>query len=196
MVKWILIMLLLLAVIYGGSLLYTNHRQPAQAYTGDVTCLGGCDSPEAHARFLKENSGDTPDGNSESKQNSARVAAQRAELGYPSNDTTSSTPASGSSSMVAPDDSMYAPQSASSPAVVPTTGQRGALPPGLPTRDSEPPNAPNGMRFAGSGVYQWYRQGGLTFRIDTSTGKSCVLYATKKLWRDPLVHSNGCGSIT
>jgi hypothetical protein len=52
------------------------------------------------------------------------------------------------------------------------------------------------MRFAGSGVYQWYRQGGLTFRIDTSTGKSCVLYATKKLWRDPLVHSNGCGSIT
>jgi hypothetical protein len=196
MVKWILILLLLLAVVYGGSLLYTNHRQAAQAYTGDVTCLGGCDSPEAHARFLKENSGDTPDGDSERKQNTARVAAERAEEGYSSDYGASSPAPSGASTMVAPGDSMDLPQSASTPAMLPNSGQRAALPSGLPTHDSEPPNAPNGMRFAGSGIYQWYRQGNLTFRIDTSTGRSCIIYATKKLWRDPLVYSNGCGSTT
>ena len=38
--------------------------------------------------------------------------------------------------------------------------------------DSQSPNAPNGALFTGSGAYQWYRQGNLTWRVDSRTGHS------------------------
>ena len=59
--------------------------------------------------------------------------------------------------------------------------------------DSLPPNAPNGAAFAGTGAYQWYRQGDLTWRVDTKSGASCVDYATIEEWSKPLVYSHGCG---
>jgi hypothetical protein len=67
------------------------------------------------------------------------------------------------------------------------------LPASAPATDTLTPNAPNGMAFGGKGVYQWYRQGNLTWRINTQTGKSCIIYATMDEWRKEVVMKNGCG---
>ena len=58
-----------------------------------------------------------------------------------------------------------------------------------PMTDSQSANAPNGMRFSGSGTYQWYRQGNLTWRTDTASGRSCIVYATLEEWRKQIVLS-------
>ncbi len=203
MVKRIVILLLMIAAVYYCYHLYNSHEQTLKADSGDVSCQG-CDSPEEHARFLKENSGETADGNSDRKLASARVAAQQAMTGDTQSSTTSTAGSSpvatgtGNSTMVIPgDQSAVYPPSASAPVVVPTTGQPGAMPAGLaatlPTRDSEAANATNGQRFAGSGSYQWYRQGNITWRIDTTTGRSCIIYATMEEWRKEIVMSHGCG---
>lgn len=72
--------------------------------------------------------------------------------------------------------------SAGSPATVPPAG------------DSLARNSPNGVGFGGSGRYQWYRQGDLTWRIDTGSGAMCVAFATMPEWRKPNVYSHGCGN--
>lgn len=64
----------------------------------------------------------------------------------------------------------------------------------LPTNDTFAPNPPNGFAYSGAGDYEVYRQGDLTFRLDTKTGASCVLYATMEEWSKPIVYSHGCGS--
>ncbi|CAN5420017.1 hypothetical protein BH10ACI4_BH10ACI4_05270 [soil metagenome] len=62
-----------------------------------------------------------------------------------------------------------------------------------PTSDTISPDPPNGMTFSGSGHYQLYRQGNLTWRLNTDTGQSCVLFATDEEWRKPKVLRAGCG---
>jgi len=62
-----------------------------------------------------------------------------------------------------------------------------------PASDTISPNPPNGMTFSGSGRYQLYRQGNITWRLDTETGKSCVIFATDEEWRKPRVYRAGCG---
>jgi cytoskeletal protein RodZ len=182
--------IVLLIVCFLGWFGYTQwkqHRDAVQLASGDVQ--GDLPGGDASERFDKENSGDKPDATSES----SRHPTPDSELG-----TKPSAPAivPGNSSMMSPAQAGTTGTFAQAP-MVPTAGQAAsALPPNAPTRDSEPPNAPNGLRFAGSGTYQWYRQGDLTYRIDTATGKSCIIYATKKQWRDPLVYSNGCGRTT
>jgi hypothetical protein len=64
----------------------------------------------------------------------------------------------------------------------------------LPAGDTISPNPPNGMVFAGSGRFQVYRQGNITWRIDTVSGTSCILFATNEEWRKPQVYEHGCGS--
>jgi hypothetical protein len=34
------------------------------------------------------------------------------------------------------------------------------------------------MVFSGTGHYQLYRQGNLTWRMNTDTGRACILFAT------------------
>ncbi len=58
--------------------------------------------------------------------------------------------------------------------------------------DSQPANAPNDVRFGASGIFQWYRQGNLTYRVNTRTGSSCVAYATLEEWRKPYVTHHRC----
>lgn len=70
------------------------------------------------------------------------------------------------------------------------TTQTGGLVP--PASDTISPNPPNGMVFAGTGRYQVYRQGNITWRLDTNTGQSCVLFATNAEWRKPQVYRYGC----
>ena len=63
---------------------------------------------------------------------------------------------------------------------------------GGPLADTLSPNPPNGTVFAGTGKFQIYRQGNLTWRVDTNTGESCVLFATNEEWRKPQVYRHGC----
>lgn len=72
------------------------------------------------------------------------------------------------------------------------TGSSTTNHPAEPASDTLPVNPPNGMRFAGNGRYQLYRQGALTWRLDSVTGNTCVLFATEHAWRDPRVFSQGC----
>jgi hypothetical protein len=59
--------------------------------------------------------------------------------------------------------------------------------------DTINPNPPNGMMFSGTGQYQLYRQGDITWRLDTKTGKTCIVFATDEEWKKPRVYRNGCG---
>ena len=207
-VFWLLV---LIAMIYLGYRLYQGHRDTLQAESGDFTCQG-CDSPEEHARFLKENAGESLDGDSERKINSARAAAEKAAAGEDEgldSAATKSGSSTGASSMTAPEPSRVSLPGTSlpgtstpatstleggnPPVILSTNGQPNAAPPNLPTRDTEAPNAPNGARFAGSGSYEWYRQGNITWRIDTNTGRSCIIYATMEEWHKQIVMSHGCG---
>jgi hypothetical protein len=63
-----------------------------------------------------------------------------------------------------------------------------------PASDSISPNPANGMAYAGSGKFQVYRQGNLTWRVDTATGHACILFATMEEWKKPIVYSNGCNN--
>jgi hypothetical protein len=65
---------------------------------------------------------------------------------------------------------------------------------GAPANDTLAPNAPNGVRFSGTGKYLLYRQGDITYRLDTDTGFSCVLFATDEQWKKPRVYRDGCGN--
>ncbi len=61
-----------------------------------------------------------------------------------------------------------------------------------PSTDSIPPNPANGAAFAGTGQFQVYRQGNLTWRVDTVTGHTCILFATMEEWRKPVVYQHAC----
>jgi len=60
--------------------------------------------------------------------------------------------------------------------------------------DTISPNPPNGMVFSGTGRYQLYRQGNLTWRLNSDTGQSCILFATDEEWKKPKVYRAGCGN--
>lgn len=70
------------------------------------------------------------------------------------------------------------------PRPVPTTA--------APLTDSIAPNPPNHAAFAGTGKFQVYRQGDLTWRLNTDDGQTCILFATMDQWRKPLVYRNAC----
>ena len=66
--------------------------------------------------------------------------------------------------------------------------------PAPPAGDSIPRNPPNGLAFAGAGKFQLYRQGDITWRLDTQTGNACILFATDTQWHRPRVYQAGCGT--
>jgi hypothetical protein len=191
MIRNIIVILLICVLVYLGWHWWQGHEQKVAQDGGTVTCVEGCETPEQKSLFDKENAGETPDGQSEHKTESARVAAEKAENG-----TLVTTAPDGSvvnPTMTPPPQSGYSAGSSQAPVVVPTTPQQPYGYAGAPMTDSQSPNAQNGMRFAGSGAYLVYRQGDITYRMDTTTGHSCVIYATMEEWRKPLVMSHGCG---
>jgi hypothetical protein len=64
----------------------------------------------------------------------------------------------------------------------------------LPATESLSRNPPNRTVLAGTGRFELYRQGDITWRMDTASGKACVLFATEAMWRKPLVYDHGCGN--
>jgi hypothetical protein len=64
----------------------------------------------------------------------------------------------------------------------------------LPASQTIRRNPPNGIVTAGSGKFELYRQGDLTFRLNTETGDACVLFATQAEWSKNIVYDHGCNS--
>jgi hypothetical protein len=89
-----------------------------------------------------------------------------------------------------------APSPITAPGGLTSRSNRPVLGPGgpLPASDSIAPNPPNHVGFGGTGKYMWYRQGDLTWRVDSNTGASCVAFATMQEWAKPIVYQNGCDS--
>ncbi len=93
------------------------------------------------------------------------------------------------------------PSAVSTPASAkPSSPEPGASKPSAaasaPAADTIARNPPNGMLFTGSGKYQLYRQGDITWRLNTDTGWACVLLATDAQWRRPRVYQQGCRAFT
>jgi hypothetical protein len=74
-----------------------------------------------------------------------------------------------------------------------TTQSMQPAPSTAPGTDTISANPPNGMTFSGSGRYQLYRQGNITWRLDTDTGRTCIIFATEEEWKKPQVYRAGCG---
>jgi len=90
-----------------------------------------------------------------------------------------------------PQEPTSAAPTSSSPAAA-MTQPHGAI--AVPASDTIPRNPPTGLAFAGSGKYQLYRQGDITWRLNTSTGQACILFATDTQWSRPRVYAQGCGA--
>lgn len=84
-------------------------------------------------------------------------------------------------------------QTGTQPASNQTAATAQSAPLAPPTSDSIHRNPPSGMLFVGTGKYQLYRQGDITWRLDTNTGNACILFATETQWSRSLVYSHGCG---
>ena len=188
-------LIIILVVCVGGYLIYDHYHQEKLLANGDVTWVSGKPSDEEHAAFLKENAGETPDGQSEHKQHTAAQDATAAATGQTEVGPAAGTSTTAPTTPVSPTTAGAAPAPATQPASTPGTYTlgNGASTANLPTRDTLPPNAPNELHFSGGGTYQWYRQGNLTYRVDTASGRSCIAYATMEEWRKPIVSSHGCG---
>lgn len=216
MIRRIIGGLVLVLLVYLGWTWYRSRTEKVKLYSGDYSCVG-CLEGEAKARFLKENAGETADGNSERKLTSAAIAAEQATSGSAPVSASVTAPVApvivapgntGSSSMVAPQSlntsSTPAPGPVPVPAALPTrtSSRRGVsdtyggstssigVP---PVMDSVSPNPRNDVHFRGAGSFEWYREGNITWRVDTTTGHSCIVYATMEEWRKQIVMSHGCG---
>jgi hypothetical protein len=66
----------------------------------------------------------------------------------------------------------------------------------LPASETMSRNPPDRTILAGTGRYELYRQGDITWRMDTATGQACVLFATEAMWRKSLIYEHGCGAGT
>jgi hypothetical protein len=64
----------------------------------------------------------------------------------------------------------------------------------IPASESLSRQSSNGIVAAGTGKFELYRQGDLTFRLNTESGDACVLFATEQEWRKSLVYEHGCNS--
>jgi hypothetical protein len=103
------------------------------------------------------------------------------------------TPAGGAATEQPVETQQTAATATDAPAGAPVQQTQGdVVPP--PATDSITRNPPNGMIFAGTGKYQLYRQGDITWRLNTDTGQACILFATDAEWRRARVFQHGCGS--
>ena len=204
--------LLVIVVVFAVYFYRQWHAEKALA-DGSVRC-DGCMTPEQHDAFLRENSGETADGQSERKYTAKNSAAgessssnvasptytdpvrpnvipagqttvDRGATTYPAANAPSQTyPSQTYPSQTYPGQTYPAQNYARN-----TSASTTSTPP-----DALPANPPNGVRYGGSGPYEWYRQGNLTWRINTLNGTSCIVYATPEEWRKPAVMRHGCGA--
>jgi hypothetical protein len=189
----ILVLAVLVILVVCGYFAYQHIHEQKLDESGEVVCKG-CMTSDEKAKFEKENSGDTADGQSERK---TRTAAADDKAGFPdANASVNGTPGTTAGATANNAPANNPPTTATVTPVTPTNQIVPAPQPvsaPLPQSDSQLPNAPNGMRFTGTGNYQWYRQGNITWRLDTATGRSCIIYATMEEWQKQIVMAHGCG---
>ncbi len=173
MLKRILIIALVILIFIGGWKLYTRISQRAALGSGDVFS-NDSSSPKDSSDGTTDLDGHpmTKVGPTPSRSDAPGTINGEAV----SDSTTNRPPAAMKTSTAA---APIAADSAAGP---------------VPVRDTISPNAPNGMAFGGTGKFQWYRQGNLTWRIDTASGSSCIAFATMEEWRKAIVISHGCGN--
>jgi hypothetical protein len=192
-VRRIIIIILIVLVICAGYWVWRNHTTGVSFGDGTITATNSSSSSDESTM----NNGVTTDldGNTVAHPNPSRSDDPGTINTVPvgSTGTQSST---GSTTMGTPMTSATPPQPSpvSAPggltARAPVLGPRGPI----PKSDSLSPNAPNGVGFAGTGKYMWYRQGDITYRVNSDTGARCIAFATMQQWSRPIVYQNGCDS--
>jgi len=89
-----------------------------------------------------------------------------------------------------PGAAQYPPARNIEPQATPVAGT-GTMPPAY---DTVNPNPPERVGFGGTGKFMWYRQGNLTWRVNSATGVACIAFATMEEWEKAIVYSHGCGN--
>ena len=135
--------------------------------------------------------GQSPD---QTKDQSAwSTAAAAGSATPPQSDDASQTAPAAASTQPAPKPSAAVEKTVhAAQAAQPMTQPRGAVE--VPATDTIPRNPPSGLIFAGSGKYQLYRQGDITWRLDTDNGRACIIFATDNQWSRVRVWDQGCGA--
>ena len=188
--KRILALLLLVAICVGGYWYYQKYKREQANTDGSYTCVG-CLPPDRAAAYAKYDHGEGPDPEASKSSSSQTPALNQSSQSASAADNPAGYTSSGAGNnqatpvVIQPGNtSVTRPTLSATPMNNPT-----------PAMDSIPPNPQNGIRFGGSGSgnYQWYREGNLTWRINTQTGTSCIIYATQEEWRKRTVMEHGCG---
>ena len=185
--KRMILLVVLVAAGVVGYYYFRHHQDEVRMASGEVTC-DGCMTPEQHAKFLRETAGETADSQSERRAKTPVTDDTRT--------VNAATTAASSSTATIPTASATDTQTvaAAQPVLMaPGSYTSNTVTSDAPKSDTIAPNPTNGMVFAGKGTYQWYRQGNLTWRVDTTSGRSCIIYATMDEWRKQIVLSHGCG---
>lgn len=174
MTKRIVMALLVVVLLTGGYWSYLHYRENQRFVDGEVTFgdVRDGDGVPAHATPSRSDDPGTVHTESMEAAPSPQAQTKPAEAAAPTaqpTQTPTSAPAATAPTPSAPAD------------IASLT-------------DSQSPNAPNGMAFAGTGRFQVYRQGNLTWRVNTETGSTCILFATNEEWRKPIVYHHGCNA--
>lgn len=182
MLRGILIVVLVIAVCVGGWMFYKQYNGSTSLGSGDVALRS---TPAA-----KDNSDAAYtdlDGSKVTKAAPEQQTTTYDQAAPPPADQNAAAVGSGTQitgPAPVPQDQVQAPHSSSM--VAPSAP--------LPVSDTIAPNPPNGAVFTGSGKYQWYRQGNLTWRVNSGSGAACIAFATMQEWQKPLVYTHGCGN--
>jgi len=190
-----IIALLIVLVIVVGYVVWKSHNGGNTFGDGAITEHSSSSSSDQTAM----NNGVTTDldGNTEAHPTPSRSDDPGTINTVPvgstgSQNASGSTPTMGTPMTQAPTPSQ--PNPVSAPGGL--TARSPVLGPGAPppTSDSLAPNPPNRVAFGGTGKYMWYRQGDITWRVNSDTGASCVAFATMQEWARPIIYQNGCDS--
>jgi hypothetical protein len=172
--KRVLVIVLLAALALFAYVGYSSYDARRAGVTGQVFL-----SDSSRSKSTSETRGPASSGSSAADPTTADKAAASQET-----ETIVYPPAAATQGMQAPAGSGGATQ---------VTQAQQAAPATAPGSDTISPNPANGMVFSGSGRYQLYRQGNITWRMDSETGRSCIIFATDEEWRKPRVYKAGCG---
>jgi len=183
MLKRVLVVVVFIAVFIGGWVLYNRNARNAMG-SGDVVST---DSSKSSSDSTNTDLDGRPVAPTPSRSDAPGTIN-----GEPAAGTTSNQPPPAQKAPIAQSDTptvtqVIAPAVASArSAISPTTAP--------PTSDTIAPDPPNGLAFGGTGRFQWYRQGNITWRVNTSSGSTCIAFATMEEWQKPIVYSHGCGN--
>jgi len=181
MLKRVLIVVAVIAVFIGGWELYSRNAARNGIGSGDVYSSDSSKSSDSSNTDLDGRPAGT-------------VAPTPSRSDAPG--TINGQPVAGvGTTSNQPPPSMKAPIASSNPpAAVSPAASSESTPASLPVSDTIAPNPPNGLAFGGTGKFQWYRQGNLTWRVNTASGTTCIAFATMEEWQKPIVYRHGCGN--